>query len=256
MPQFSIRILPGFEQQIRRVSMPNAARKVVQRAFELSFNKAYNILIDEAVENSQLMDELESGVIAAIFGMTATQKSQQIEKLRQLFRKKSIVRTGGIGGDFTSTISINNSEISKLRVSGSDKRNANVEFKWLQILLRGLEGDEINAKIADLIGVEEFVPSSSIFKKDIPTNVIEQHSRSLEAIMVTPESAAKGKNKGFKLSDRTLEVAIGKLGNFSFKIIPHPFLLNDIFESIDDKLGTLIRADFARRLKNIPPIKA
>lgn len=238
MPGFSIKINPGWEQEVRKVSLPNAGRKIIQRAFQLSLDKVWKTLINEELPESDFFNDLESGVIAAIFGFTPSMQVKQIEEFKAVFRKKS--KTTLIGKDVMSEIVIDKSDIRKPkvrhRIRGSG--DGTIEFRWLEVLINGLPSDHINAKILDDIGVEEYVARGSIFPGTLPSGVVGK-SRSGHALMVTPDKLPEAMQTG---------------ATFRFRIIPNPFLLEDIFGPIQERLGSLLRAEFADRLTRIPPI--
>jgi hypothetical protein len=241
MAGFHIKIdFANLEKQVKRISMPNAGRKIVQRAFQLSFDKAWKLVLDEELPESDFLNDLESGVIAAIFGFTPSQQEKQVQQFKELFRKKST--TVLVGEDVVSEISINEKDIGKLRVRHQMKKGGTIEFRWLEILINGLTGDSINAGILENIGVDEYVESDSIIGS--MKSGLAVRSRSGHAIMT----------RGSPAEQLAAALGIADIGSFQFKIIPHPFLLQDIFGPIEDKLAKAIRRDFDARMENIPPI--
>lgn len=250
MAKFSIKINPGWEQQIKTIKLPESGSKRINRAFQLSFDRVWETLIDTELSNSDFFEDLESGVIGAIFGFTPTMQAKQIEEFKNIFRKKSKLIL--IGNDVLSEIVIDSGDIRRLRVRHRiRKTGAFIEFRWLEIIINGLAGDHINAKIMDDIGVEEYVASESIFSKNLPSGLTGK-SRSGHALMVTPGKSPRVRT----LLKRGFTKVAAQVGEtFRFRVIPHPFILDEIFGPIQEKLGRLLRQEFAVRLSKLPPIK-
>ena len=250
MASIDIKLLPGFERQLRKFIMPDGLKQNIKKSFISSFNKSYSIVIKDALKKSQLMNDLTNGIIASIFGMYPEQQKQQIEQLRKMFVGRAIdvkLRKDGV----TVRAIIENEDISKLVVTNTSK-NTTVRFKWLQILIKGLTGDEINAKIMKNIGLSDYVPSQSIFKKELPSGVAEQFSRSGTSIMIVPEKSPRVRT----LLERGFTRKAAEVGDtFIFIIKPHPNIVLDIFEGFTTKVESILREDLKQKLKNLPSIK-
>jgi hypothetical protein len=252
MPAFNIKIKPGWEAQIKRVRPSQAVRRIVQYRFKQSVDKIYNRLINQSIEESDFYQDLEGGVIGAIFGFTPAMEKTQIANFKNLFKLRSELTF--VGDDVTAEIALKKSDINKLVVQytirGGEHAGGKVRFKWLSIIINGLAGDEINAMIMENIGVDEYVASQSI-AGDLPSGLADKSRSGTALMLLPPDDDMEGL---MNLSTNPFLTSKAAASLFRFVIKPHPFIIDDIVRPLYDDFVPLLRRDFSEKLKNIPPI--
>lgn len=232
MPQFSVSLIPGWDNDIKKVRLPDADKRSIQRAFKQAVQKSYKNSYTEAIKDSRIYFDLINGVIAAIFGFTQAQLADAINKFTHLAQNSSETLIGTPEHGFKVERIISDDQIDELSVThihssaskgGFPARQSEITiFKWLRIIMDGLPADHpIMAAIKTLIPLEPYVPHYS-------SASAVRNSRSNLAIMV-------------KLKDT----------NQIFSIIPQGNILEDITKRMQPSFIKMLRADFQERLNNL-----